>query len=274
VDLTQTMETLSASADTANQAAETALLASEGVVALSTHVSDEVRSAVQQAIKAAAPPPPEEEEAESPLKQFAPVIVGALTLCGVGYLSIQNSTLSEQVAEQQQQVTSLEEQLQVSIGESGSQIMLLAEQGQQTQEAIQALAVPAKPTEQVTEDDSKQIAILEGLGQKLVSLQAAVESLQIESLQAATASAAAPPAASTTEESVIPATVAVVAPSSLTLDAVQDILKQEITPLHQTLKSVESQIVQQALSKAAEVTTQKLKKKKRTQKSPKLYRFP
>jgi len=273
VDLTQTMETLSASADTANQAAETALLASEGVVALSTHVSDEVRSAVQQAIKAAAPPPPEEEEAESPLKQFAPVIVGALTLCGVGYLSIQNSTLSEQVAEQQQQVTSLEEQLQVSIGESGSQIMLLAEQGQQTQEAIQALAVPAKPTEQVTEDDSKQIAILEGLGQKLVSLQAAVESLQIESLQAATASAAAP-AISTTEESVIPATVAVVAPSSLTLDAVQDILKQEITPLHQTLKSVESQIVQQALSKAAEVTTQKLKKKKRTQKSPKLYRFP
>ena len=272
MDLTQTMETLSASADTANQAAETALLASEGVVALSTHVSDEVRSAVQQAIKAAAPPPPEEEEAESPLKQFAPVIVGALTLCGVGYLSIQNSTLSEQVAEQQQQVTSLEEQLQVSIGESGSQIMLLAEQGQQTQEAIQALAVPAKPTEQVTEDDSKQIAILEGLGQKLVSLQAAVESLQIESLQA-TASAAAP-AISTTEESVIPATVAVVAPSSLTLDAVQDILKQEITPLHQTLKSVESQIVQQALSKAAEVTTQKLKKKKRTQKSPKLYRFP
>lgn len=274
MDPTQTMERLTASADTANQAAETALLASEGVIALSTRVSDEVRSAVEQAIRSATPPAApriddSEERKESPLKAQAPLIAGLLTLCGVAYLSLQNSTLTEQLTEQQQQLTLLEEQLQTNLGESGTQVMLLAEQNQRIEEAIKATEEKiGEPAPAPVVDNSAQIAALTGLSDKIAALEGQLATLQ----QPATPAAEATPTPPVAESTTAPAPVATVSiDPALTLEAVRGALQDEIAPLQRTMHSIKEQVTQRAVVESAPIT---FKKPKAKSKQPKAYRFP
>ncbi len=276
MDLTKSMETLTASADAANEAAETALLASEGVIALSSRVSDDIRNTVRQAIQeAASQPAPQveqevEEAPESPLKVYAPLIAATLTLAGVGYLAVQNMTLSEQLEKQQQNVAALDEMLQINSGEAGSHVMLLAEQSQRIEEAIKAMeqkigAPPAAP------DNSAQIAVLEQLTLKVDQLQVALE--QQAQQQSTVTIAAAEPS---------PEVAAPAASAAITLEAMRSTLKEEITPLHQTLKSVETQLAQQAVQQAQPVVEKieskplsyNRKKEKKKSSKAKLYRFP
>ncbi len=298
MDATKTMEALNASADAANEAAETALLASEGIIALSSKVSDDVRDAVQQAIEsatpsstagaaapldtsalvtemesvvqlamAAAPPatatfdtaplveeltaamqeavksatpkpsvmdavlnPEEEEDKKSPL-DHAPLAAAALTLCGVGYLAMQNIELSSDLVDQHQKLTAIEEQLQVNVAESGNQVMLLAEQGQRIEESIKTLSTPPTDESQTTEKSVEMVA-LEQVASQLTALQQTLEQIQTTSAAHQEASAAEHAAAVTPEAG----------SSAITLDGIRTTLQEELSPLHLTLKGVEQRM--------------------------------
>ncbi len=283
MDLSKSIETLTESAETANEAAETALLASEGVIALSTRVSDEVRSAVQQALKSSAQPKQrflDEQEAESAsnsssLLDKLPLVVSTLTLCGVGYLAMQNIMLTEQVEQQSETVARLEEQLQVSSAENMTQMMILADQGVRTEENVKVLEgkigtiQPATPV-----DNSVQIAALEQLSQQVETLNGTIDkqSAQIEPITTAIATlaiqeklaeteeaAVAPPAeavASTVPTTTTPAPTPAITPvaDAITIETLRTTLKEEITPLHNTLKSVETHISEQATRMTRQIT--------------------
>jgi hypothetical protein len=301
VDATKTMETLNASAEAANEAAETALLASESIIALSNKVSDEVREAVQQAIestlptsaaaqpataidttalidelrgtlqqtlaaapqpasaefdtaplvdevrntiqlaiKRALPPPAVEEEESTSLLERAPLIAGVLTLCGVGYVTLQNDALTAQIEGQRQQISAIEEQLQINVGESGTQVMLLAEQNQRIEEAIQSLASKPAKTEAAAADgeQSAEMVALEQVTDQIQTLQQTLEQIQLASAaQAQTESHADTTATAAAEP---------VTTTGVTLDGLRTTLQQELSPLHQTMIGVEQRLQAQA----------------------------
>lgn len=351
MESTKTMEALNASAESANEAAETALLATESIIALSSKVSDDVRSAVQEAIEAATPPVsetpaatidsdnsalidelrgavqqaiestspasapaaeldsgalidelsktvqeavksatpkpsvmdavlnPEEEEKKSPL-EHAPLIAGALTLCGVGYLAMQNIEFSSDLTDQYQKLTLIEEQLQSNVDESGSQVMLLAEQNQHIKEAIKALsATPteADTAESVTPEKSSEMVALDQLSGQISALQQT-----LEQIQTTTASVEEATRAGNTATPAQPATETVTS-SDITLEGIRTTLQQELVPLHTSIKLVKQQLNKPAIS----IPTQPLQptereairfEKKPNERSrkdkPRVYRYP
>jgi hypothetical protein len=261
VDSIKTIETMTASADAANQAAEAALLASEEVVTLSSRVSDDVRSAVQKAIRAAAPPRVDPDTEGSSLQDHIPLIVSALTLCGVVYLTLQNDDLSQQLNEQIDIVSVLEEQVEGLA--PTSLIMALAESGQRIEEALSAThsamqpptttAVAVAQTTPAEEGSGEAVAaegplIAEAVPQAeplsiepppITSSQITSRleqiSQQLVTLQATLTALPATPAA----------TPAVASNIGITIESIRATLQQELTPLQQSLTSMESGIQQQ-----------------------------
>lgn len=285
VEFTKTMETLNASASAANEAAETALLASEGIVALSSRVSDDVRSAVQQAIESATPPPapaatlalPDEDEeaAPSPLKEHAALIPGVLTLLGVGYLAMQNMALTEQLGSQALKLSALEEQLAVNSGEAGNHAMLLAEQSQKIEESIKALAQPAPVAATPTEPDPTLVAALEQLQSSVETAGETLSILQQRSDEAAQQPEV--PAAEPVAETTPITTIATEIPNALTLDQLQSTLQQQLDPLQQSLNRVEQKVNEQQPAINAihfEKKVEEAEKEKPKKRKTLPYRFP
>ncbi len=354
METTKTMEALNASAETANEAAETALLATESIIALSSKVSDDIRTAVQEAIESATPSASETaagavgsnnstlieelrgavqqavesaspastptvasaldsstladelsaavkeavkaatpkssvmdavlnpEDEEKSLLDHAPLIAGVLTLCGVGYLAMQNIELSDDLIDQHQKLIMIEEQLQSNIGETGSQVMLLAEQNQRVEDAINALSTPPKAEAATTEKSSEMVA-LEQVATQLSTLQQALEQIQAAAAATtrekeetkATEVIAAKPQPEPTAESATS--------SGVTLEGIRATLQQELVPLHTSIKLVEQQLNKPVVSIPAQpiqsaereaITFEKKPRKRFSNDKPRVYRFP
>ncbi len=202
---------------------------------------DQVRVAVNSTVKNALAKPEEEEE-QPGLGQHAPLIAGVLTLCGVGYLSLQHTELVELMDEQIVKTAAIDEQIQVNIGESASQVMLLAQQNQKIEEALQSLTSKPKPEESSAEPEKKsaELIALEQLTGQLDTLQQSLEQQIQQARMVAEASSTPAPAAAPSPE---PTTET---RSDITLDGIRTTLKEELTPLHTTLEGVKQQLEEQA----------------------------
>ncbi|HIJ23087.1 MAG: hypothetical protein HON68_09465 [Gammaproteobacteria bacterium] len=281
MDLIKTIETASASASAANEAAETALLATEGIVSLSSRVSDDVRNSVQQAIRAASPPRRDPDESDQSLGDSAPLIVSALTLCGVLYLAMENSTLTEQLNDQLFIVTSLEEQM--SSEENITLMMTLAESSQRIEESLMMLsqqssgknpatdseiAETATETETETETETTlamdmeatsatplnesemSITPIESLPAKenTAQLLTALEQInhKLDTLQNTLSSTAHSVALTEPQQSTTAVTASTRLPGTgVTVETLRTTLQQELVPLQQTIKIMGSEFSQQ-----------------------------
>ncbi len=253
MEFSKGIETLAATAETANEAAEAALLASEGVMALSIRVGDEVQQAIKKASRPQLPPIKERDQGdETKQKLSIPLLATLLTLAGVGYLVVENLGLAEQLGQQREVMMTLREQVEINSAESTTQIMLLAEQGQRAGELLQELEkkLDTPPVATVSEPPPPS-PLLEEIRTTLLTLREDLATLPTADEESTTTAVAKDDddTPSTPEMKTTVATAAPITESNLSTAAlaqIRTLVQEELERLHQSVAAVEHQLDQQS----------------------------